>query len=168
MPANPSVITCYHATFGVLSSGQVLNGRRRTLSAAQSPVESILEHYRPSHASSRMAGLFVTDDPAHARKYLLAEPNPINAPIHVYKVELTPCDAHALVLVDRASQLINDARVAEIAAEYWQPQGTWRFLERIAPELKVVSEVTDTDIIALTSATLAYNGDRKQARTLWP
>lgn len=159
---------CYHATRTAHQMGKHIVGQMRALTGLQAEVEQMMEDARPGTCCSRMTGLFVADDPAHAEKFLMAEPYEGNAPIRIFKVSVPEGDAHPLVLVDRLAQLKNDLRATEIATEYWQPKYPWDFTERVVHSMHVLEEIPRVDLVEVTVAGMTHAGDRERAVALWP
>ena len=158
----------YHASFATYRAGTVVRARSRTASGRQEEVEAVLDNARPLDKLSRMKALFVAANAAHAKRYLLAETSPSREPVHVYEVLVPRCAKHPMAVVGWIAQSVNDSRVAEMAAEYWNPTGPWSFVEGVVSEMEIVGVGVDVDIVALANATLDYEGDRKHAKRRWP
>jgi hypothetical protein len=158
----------YHASRVAHKPGKHLVGGVRTFTGLQAEVENILEDARPASCCSRITGLFATDDPAHAEKFLMAEPYEGNAPIRIFKVSVAAGETHPLVLADRLARLRDDPRASEIVAEYWQPTRTWRFTERVVFSMHILEEVPRAGIIDATAASMTHAGDLNRAVALWP
>ena len=146
----------------------MVNAEEQLPTGLRARVEAVLTRLQPNGVVSRTNGLFVAHSAAHARKFLLAEPNPEDAPIFVYEVDVPKLVGLPMVLVDRIAQSVNDPVVDEIAAEYWNPIESWRFLESVVDKMVVVAVCTNPDLIALSCAQIDYDSDRTRAIQLWP
>lgn len=73
-----------------------------------------------------------------------------------------------MALVDRIAKSVDDPLVDEIAAEYWTPTESWKFLESVVAEMEIVGICADIDLIALALATMDYDLDRSRAMQRWP
>lgn len=128
----------------------------------------MLTRLQPHDAISRASGLCVAHFAAHAKRYLLAEPNPEGLAIHVYEVMVPRLSGLPMVLIDCIAQSIDHSLVYEMAAEYWNPTEKWHFLESVVDEMEIVAVCNDIDLMALTCAQMAYERDTNIASERWP
>lgn len=158
----------YHASFSSYEVGTLVTAEDRLPTESRARVEEVLTRLKPRDVVSRTSGLFVAHSAAHAKKFLLAEPNPHGARIHVYEVVVPGSMGLPMALVDRIAKSVDDPLVDEIAAEYWTPTESWKFLESVVAEMEIVGICADIDLIALALATMDYDLDRSRAMQRWP
>ncbi len=160
--------TAYHASFTQYDVGTIVKAEERLPLGLRARVEAVLTELQPHDVISRTNGLCVAYSPAHAKRYLQAEPNPQMLPIHVYEVIVPSLFGLPMALVDCIAESIDHALVYEMAAEYWHPTEKWYFLESVVDEMEIIAVCNCIDLVALTCAQMDYERDKNRASERWP
>lgn len=161
--------TLCHASVTLYVPGATLHGQARPVPNANAWIEEEFERHRGGRSVSRLDALFAGANGADCVRFLRAQIDYDNTPVHLYRVEMAVSGRHPMALIDavRRNRDRPDA-VRAIVEEYWQPTREWMFWEFLGRSMTVVEKLALPDTLTLAGASHRYGVDRQLSAQLWP